>query len=162
MLCVLLAYDAAGNILQTLDHMVARDQDGNVTGLVDFGAHEQAGGQATDIWMVGDPRVKGSKVWPEWLGVRVHEFRVELTGPPGRKWISALIHQASGYRRERAACEAAITAAPVIDGGRDLRAVLGGPGHPLALNADGSTSTAKPSGTPAHLPRVGMPTPQGS
>ena len=91
----LLAYDATGNIVATLDSMVARDADGNVTGLIDFAAHEAADGEHTDIWSVSD--ATGAKTWPEWLGGRAHDFRVELAGPPGHKHIAALIHRAAEY-----------------------------------------------------------------
>ena len=106
MLCLLLAYDAAGNVVATLDHVVAKDAEDNVVGLVDFEAHEEAGGENTDIWQVSG--AAGSKVWPEWLGGQAHNFRVELEGPPGAKRIAALVHKTSGYRRERAAIEAEI------------------------------------------------------
>ena len=53
---------------------------------------------------------KGSKVWPEWIGGAANEFRVELEGPPGRKRIGALVHKASGHRRERSALEGEINA----------------------------------------------------
>ena len=121
----LIAYDADGNIIATLDHLVAHDEAGNVTGLVDFAAHEAAGGDHTDIWTVdsGDPAhpVKGSKVWPEWLG-GLRDFRVELAGKAGQKQIAALVHKTSGHRRERAAIEAAIEATePNADGAKELQ-----------------------------------------
>ncbi len=116
----LLAYDADGNVIATLGHMVARNERGDVIGLIDFGAHEAANGEHTDIWMV--PGAKGSKVWPEFLGTRAHEFRAELEGPPGQRRLSALVHKESSHRRERAAIEAAIAAVPLEDYGRkDLR-----------------------------------------
>ena len=52
MLTMMLAYDAAGEVVATLDYMVARDADGKVVGLVDFAAHEAAGGKLRDIWEV--------------------------------------------------------------------------------------------------------------
>ena len=48
---MLIAHDADGNEVATLDYMVAL-QDGKVVGLIDFEAHEAAGGQHTDIWHV--------------------------------------------------------------------------------------------------------------
>src|SRR6266702_539871 len=97
MLAMLIAYDAAGSVIATLDHMVARDEHGNVVGLIDFEAHELAGGKLRDIWGIQD--ASGSGTWPEWLGSQAHSFRVEL-GPDKR--IAALVHKTSGYRRERA------------------------------------------------------------
>jgi hypothetical protein len=204
----LLAYDADGSVIATLDYLVARDDAGNVTGLVDFAAHETAGGEHTDIWRVGGgvpaaeeegeavpisshstvtissgpetPYVpgtawsaKGSKCWPEWLGSAAHVFRVELEGEPGRKRIAALVRRsrpagtrdergrflpavAGGHRRERAAIEAAIAAVEPVNGARDIRHIVGGPGKPLALDADGKTAAPlAATGTPKHLPLIG-------
>ena len=153
MLVSLLAYDAAGNVVATLGHMVAKDTDGNVIGLIDFEAHERAGGKLRDIWDAAD--AVGSGTWPEWLGARVHDFRVEL-GPDKR--IAALIHAKSGYRRDRATLEAAIAAVqPDADGVRDIRALVGGPTAPLVLDDQGRTvsRTLVVLGTPAHLPLIG-------
>lgn len=155
----LLAYDADGAVVATLGHLVARDADGNATGLIDFAAHEDNGGEHADIWQVSN--ATGSKTWPEFLGGRAHDFRVELDGPPGRKRIAALVHKTSGYRRERAAIEAAIEA---VEPDRwtdaiDLRSVVGGPQRPLMLDDDGKTigpdHPNAPKGTPAHLPLIG-------
>jgi len=154
----LLAYDADGNVIATLDYVVARDEHGEATGLVDFAAHEANGGEHTDIWNVSN--AIGSKVWPEWLGGAAHDFRVELAGPSGAKHIAALIHKTSGHRRKRKAIEAAIAAVePDAAEARDIRPIVGGPQRPLALDADGKTigpdhpQAAK--GTPAHLPLIG-------
>jgi hypothetical protein len=147
MLRSLIAYDADGGVIATLDHLVARDVEARAVGLVDFGAHEDAGRELTDIWTVEG--AKGSKTWPEWLGARAHEFRVELAGPPGQKRITSLVHKKSGYRRDRAALDRAI-------GGRikgtpegqapDLRDLIGGPGRALPLGEDGSSvSTDRPA-----------------
>ena len=146
----LLAYDAAGNVVATLDYMVARDDQGNATGLIDFAAHEAAGGRLRDIWDASN--ATGSGTWPEWLGGGAHAFRVELTG----QLITALVHKASGLRRQRADIEAAIAAAPVVDGAKDLRDIVGGPTRPLVLDDAGRTA-ARPAnaGTPAHLPLIG-------
>jgi hypothetical protein len=103
MLSMLLGYDDDGNVVATLDYMVARDDAGRVIGLVDFSAHEAAGGELLDIWVAH--RASGSKVWPEWIGSAAHAFRVELEGDPGRKRIGALVHKTSGHRRERAPIE---------------------------------------------------------
>lgn len=149
MLAMLVAYDAAGNVIATLDHLVARDENGDVVGLVDFEAHELAGGQLADVWQVEG--ALGSGTWPEWLGARAHEFRVERQG--GR--ITALIHRTSGARRERVAIDAAIAArrAQTPDGPVDLRDILGGPSRPLELAADGRTKERTPETRPS-LPVV--------
>lgn len=113
---MLIAYDPAGNVVATLDQMVIKDPaTGAVRGLVDFAAHEEAGGEHTLIWEaigkendVAVPVAKGSKVWPEWIGSAALDFRVELEGPAGAKRIAALVHKRSGHRRVRAAIEDAI------------------------------------------------------
>jgi len=149
----LIAYDAAGNVVATLDHMVARDDRGDVVGLIDFAAHEANGGEHTDIWHVAN--AAGSKIWPEWIGSRAHEFKVELAGEPGRKQITALVHKDSGHRRERHMIEHAIASTPVVDGVRDIRHVVGGPQKPLHLDEHGRTVHGAQTGTPAHLPLIG-------
>lgn len=137
MLCQLLAYDIDGNVTATLDYVTMTDDDGNVVGLVDFSAHEDAGGEMTDVWVVDD--AKGSKVWPEWLGPRAHDFRVELEGPAGKKRIAALVHKTSGHRRERAALDAAVMdrIAAAGEGPADIRDLVGGPDRPLHLDEHG-------------------------
>lgn len=152
MLCCLIAYDATGNVIATLDHVVASDDRGNAIGLVDFAAHEEAGGKFRGIWTV-DGAV-GSGVWPEWLGSAAYEFRVELTGATR---IGALTHKASGHRRERAVIEAAIAArkADAGDGPVDLRDLVGGPDRPLALDANGRT-VLRAKATRPNLPLVGL------
>jgi hypothetical protein len=158
MICSLLAYSSDGTVVATLDHLVARDADGNVLGLVDFAAHEASGGALTEIWQVSN--AVGSGTWPEFLGGRAHEFRVELDGPSGAKRISALVHKSSGHRRDRAAVEAAIAAVePDAVGRRDIRHLVGGPDRPLKLDENGRTIGPEqprlPAGTPTHLPIVG-------
>lgn len=176
MLSMLIAYGAAGNVVATLDHLVARDPDGNVTGLIDFEAHELAGGKLRDIWDVDS--AAGSGTWPEWIGARAHDFTVEL-GPDKR--ISALVHAKSGHRRERAAIEGAIrgrvaaakAATPAAGdvrlthdpkqsgpGSVDIRDLVGGPTRPLVLDDNGRTVGRSPSpgGTPAGLPVIGAQT----
>ncbi len=142
---MLLAYTRDGTIVATLDSLVIRDPQGNVVGLADFAAHEAAGRPLTDLWTVnsGDPTnpIKGSKHWPEWLGATAHGYRVELDGPAGQKHIAALVHRTSGYRRGRAVIDAAIADANAR-GVHDLRHLLGDPGHPLAVDAEGRTSPA--------------------
>lgn len=152
MLSMLLAYDADGNVVATLDHMVARDPDGNVIGLIDFAAHEHAGGRLRDVWDVSG--AAGSGTWPEWIGARAYDFRVEIAD--GR--IAALVHRQSGQRRERAKIEAAIAKRIALAKGdpADLRDLVGGPGRPLVLDDDGKTlgRTPLPEGTPAQLPII--------
>jgi hypothetical protein len=135
----LLAYDATGHVVATLDHVVARNEAGEVIGLVDFAAHEDAGGQLVDIWTVDG--ASGSGTWPEWLGSAAHDFRVELAG----KRIAALVHKASGHRRVRDEVEQAIAATPVDEQGRkDLRAIVGGPDRHLHLDDEGKTAKHRP------------------
>lgn len=145
---MLIAYDGAGEVIATIDFMVRCDPlTGAPRGLVDFTAREEAGRPHAELWMVdthdpGHP-IKGSKAWPEWLGGRAHEFRVELEGPPGAKRIAALIHKTSGERRERAAIEAAIIerrASTPPGKPVDLRDLVGGPDRPLALDERGRSS----------------------
>lgn len=140
MLTPLFAYDAAGNIFATLDHMITRDTSGLVSGLIDFEVIEKAGTQMTTVWNVDG--AAGSKVWPEWLGSRAHEFRVELAGPAGLKYISALVHRTSGYRRELSAIVAALAvrfAATPQGEPVDIRDIVGGPDRPLVLTDTGVT-----------------------
>lgn len=151
---MLLAYDSAGNVCATLDHVVQYADDGHPLGLVDFTAHEDAGGQMTDVWIVSN--AKGSKVWPEWLGGAAHDFRVELDGQPGRKQAVALVHKVSGHRRERAILETEIDRR-VKDTANgqpaDIRDLVGGPDRPLQLDANGKTKVRVPVVRPV-LPLV--------
>lgn len=131
---MLLAYDAAGDVIATLDYLTARGDDGQVIGLVDFAAHEAAGGKLRDCWDVAG--AAGSATWPEWLSGRAHEFRVELDGD---RRIQALVHRASGHRREREVVESAIRQARTPDLRGDIRPIVGGPDRPLRLDGDGRT-----------------------
>lgn len=162
MLSMLVAYDADGNIVATLDYMVARNEAGNAVGLLDFDAYEAAGGRLRDIWNVQG--AAGSGTWPEWIGSKAHEFRVELEPRWKRSTsrakrsdnrIRALVHKQSGLRRERTTTEAAIAQriAKAAGGSADIRDLVGGPERPLVLDNEGRTiSRAKASGTPKHLP----------
>jgi hypothetical protein len=142
MLGMLLAYDAAGNIVGTLDYLVTHDAAGNLVGLVDFEAHEVAGGKLRDHWNVEG--AAGSGAWPEWLGSGAHGFTVELAD----KRIVALVHKTSGHRRERAAVEAAIAAVePNAAGAKDIRHLVGGPTRPLALDDQGWTTERQAAAT---------------
>jgi hypothetical protein len=96
----LLAYDAAGNVVGSLDEIVQQRPDGSLLRL-DMAAHEAAGGEATDYARFEHPDgIKGAKVWHERIR-HPHEFRVELEGGPGAKRIAALIHRQTGERRLR-------------------------------------------------------------
>ena len=152
---MLLAYDAAGAVVATLDYAVqyADDPDRTPLGLVDFAAHEDAGGDLTDIWTASN--ATGSKTWPEWLGSRAHDFRVELVGPAGRKRIAALVHKTSGYRRERAALEAEIDRRiqAAGDAPADIRDLVGGPDRPLHLDDQGRNAV-RPVVVRPNLPLV--------
>jgi hypothetical protein len=144
MLSMLIAYDAAGNVVGTLDYLVARDENEIAIGLVDFSAHMTRGGKLRDVWEVSN--AVGSDTWPEWIGGRAHDFRVELTG----KKISALVHKQSGHRRERHEIEQAIAdVQPDEQGTKDLRAVVGGPMRPIPLDDQGQRY--QPRGGNLHL-----------
>ncbi|HLY14281.1 MAG TPA: hypothetical protein VKR24_08000, partial [Candidatus Limnocylindrales bacterium] len=147
--CCLIAYDADGNVVGTLDTMVHRNAAGEVDGLYDFEAHELAGGKHRDIWFIDG--AAGSGTWPEWLGGSAHYFRVELSG----KRITALVHRTSGHRRERHQIEYAIEATPVVGGQRDIRHLVGRPSRHLVLDENGRT-VRKPGGAgPSHIPLIG-------
>lgn len=150
----LLAYAPNGDVIATLDYMVARDENGVAVGLLDFAAHEASGGRLREIWSVEG--AAGSATWPEWLGGQAHAFRVELTG----KKVTALVHKTSGHRRERAGIEAEIAKRIEQAAGKpaDIRDVVGGPTRPLILDAEGKTAErSAQSGTPEHLPVVRVP-----
>jgi len=150
-----LAYDATGKVVATLDFMARRGDTGEIVGWIDFAKHEVSGGEHTDIWNVGN--AEGSKVWPEWLGSRAHDFQVELEGPDGQKRLAALVHP-SGHRRERAAIDAAIAERieAAGDAPADIRDLVGGPDRPLILDDEGRTvGRSQAGGTPAHLPVMG-------
>lgn len=132
MVGMLIAYDAAGNVVATLEALVQRDGDDFY--LVDFEAHEQQGRpldseEEGGLWHV--PAAVGSGHWPEWLGAAAHDFTVELDED---KRIVSLVGKANGSRRERADIEQRIAkrrkdtpaGEPV-----DLRSIVGGPDKPL-------------------------------
>jgi hypothetical protein len=157
---MLLAYTEDGSVVATLDYLVQYDENRSPIGLVNFARHEEAGGENTDIWShvqylndVDQGTVKGSKVWPEWLGARAHEFRVELEGPPGRKRIKALVHRDSGHRRERAAIEAEVASRIEAAGDKpaDIRDLVGGPDRPMHLD-DTGRSAPRPVRARKNLP----------
>lgn len=102
----LIAYDAAGVPMATLDSTV-KDERGRVIGHRDFIGMEAAGVEflrqgGQGVWKV--ERVTedaagvqtrtpaaGSKAWPEPIGTEVYEYRVELAGEPGARYIAALV-----------------------------------------------------------------------
>lgn len=149
---MLVAYDADGNIVGTCDEFNLYDEETDEPiGPVDFIATEKAGGKfrhrvekdangedvVIGIW--NSPGAVGSVAWPEWIGTRAHEFRVEL-GPDKR--AQALVHLKSGHRRERAAIEAELdrrikAARAVGVNVVDARDLLGGPYKHKPLDADG-------------------------
>jgi hypothetical protein len=161
MLTALLAYDEDGNIIATLDHVVARNPEGRAVGLIDFEAHEKAGGRLRDIWEV--ERAVGSSTWPEWLGAAAMEFQAEVditesTTLDGelvqrRGPIRALIHKSSGRRRDRGAIERSIDKVkPDAQGRRDIRHLVGGPGRPLLLDDEGRVIPRPANREPTALP----------
>jgi hypothetical protein len=164
---MLIAYADDGSIIATQDYRTVHDEAGNAVGLVDYAAHEEAGGEMTDIWVVEqhegtDPATrvttpaKGSKVWPEWI-TNAHEFKVELEGKPGKKRIAALVHKKSGHRRERSIIDGNVAGriAAYHPDPADIRDLVGGPDRPLELDEHGRT---KPRGKPERLnvPLVGV------
>lgn len=156
MLCMLLAYDAADNVVATLDYLTMYDDQGNALGLVDFDEHERSGRPMTEVWTVDG--AAGSKAWPEWLGSRAREFRVERTGPAGAKRVTALIHRESGSRRERSTVEAAIQERITQAAGEpaDIRDLVGGPDRPIDLDPQGDTAPRAPRVIPPSLPIAGL------
>lgn len=150
MLSMLIAYNLIGEVIATLDYMVARDESGKVIGLIDFAVQEATGG-LTDVWNIGG--AAGSGTWPEWLGSGAYDFKVERAN--GR--ISALVHKISGTRRSRVTIEAAIAEriAAAGDEPADIRDLVGGPDRPLLLDGEGRTAIRVPVQRP-NLPIIGL------
>jgi len=156
--CILF-WDAAGNVVGTLDHMVQYDDDGKPLGLVDFEAHELAGGRLREIAEASN--AVGAGTWPEWLGMRAHDFRVVVRPGPkgGTHSITEPEHKTSGHRRQRVEVAEAI-AARISDEdvaaqaeARQKRPVwigdlVGGPDRYLQLDDDGRTVPRVPSVRP--------------
>lgn len=154
---MLLAYDASGSVVATLDRLVARDTSGIAFGIVDFATFEAQGGKLRDLWTV--ETAVGSGSWPEFLGAPAGDFSVELDAD---KRISALVHKTSGHRRERAAIEESITRRREGAGDKaaDIRDIVGGPTRPLALDPDGRTLPwTPPDDAVPTLPTRMTPTP---
>lgn len=170
---MLLAYDDDGNVIATLSHCVVYDPDtGEPLGLVDFMAHEAAGGEHADIWQVHGEiretdhpekppktwRAKGSKAWPEHLGGAAQMFKVELDGPAGGKNIEALVHRESGHRRERAALEQRVSARVAAKAGAEpanITDIVGGPDRPLLLDDSGRDRPKAKRVAKKQLPFIG-------
>jgi hypothetical protein len=184
MLRSLIAYNAAGEVVGTLDQLVRYDDEGDVLGVVDFEAQESAGRKLRDVWEVST--AVGSATWPEWLGAKAHNFTVELDAD---KRIKALVHKDSGHRRERADIEAAIQGRindkkaeakkrgddmrkdakakglprNVVDAmpdpepePADLRDLVGGPDRPLLLDEDGHTKPKAAKSQKPSLPVISV------
>ena len=142
----LLFYDAEGTVVGTLDYMVQYDDDGKPLGLVDFEAHELAGGSLREIVEVSD--AVGAGTWPEWLGTRAHDFKVGLRPGPkgGSHKIAHLEHSKSGHKRVRADVESSLSTALAGKGKGDtvhVSHIVGGPGKYLELDDDGKTVPLK-------------------
>ncbi len=91
----LLAYDADGAVRGTLDVQVEYNPQGRAVGVRDFTLDE-----SNHIAYFNVAGAKGSKSWPVAVGPWIVGYRVELSGNPGAKQITALVH-ASGHRIER-------------------------------------------------------------
>jgi hypothetical protein len=126
---MLIAWDEGGNVIATCDQLVGADATG-AKGFVDMAGHEASGQRMRMLWNVNGAVASGA--WPEHLGGRVHEFRVEWS--PGLPLIDRLVHKVSGHVRERSAIEAAVEA-----GERSRWDILGTPDKPLHLDAEGAT-----------------------
>lgn len=158
MLCMLLAYDADGNVVATLDYLTLSAPDGGARGTVDFAAIEKAGeplrlrpDSSAGVWYVPDAVASGT--WPEWI--RPEGFRVETVGEGRQKRITALVHKTSGHRRERADIEAAIAERIAAADGQpaDIGDLVGGPDRPLILDDNGRTVARRENRRPK-LPLV--------
>lgn len=106
----LLAYDADGNVTGQADFLVRHDPaTGDVIGLVDFRASEEAGADMRQF--VEFPNAVGAKVFPAFIEPgRVTEYRLEKAGPAGRKHAARLVHRRTGAVLERDVIEARIAA----------------------------------------------------
>ncbi len=154
---MLIAYDASGDVLGTLDNLVVYDDDGMVLGLLDFELAEAAGKDLQEI--LSAPTSVGTGFWPEWLGPETQNFRVVLAGPSGKKRLVRLVHKKSGHERTREAVEAAIAArrARTPEGQPvDLRDILGGPDRPLLLDENGRTRPRPAKSQRPALPVVSL------
>lgn len=151
--CSLVAYDASGRVIATLDHLVRYGPNGEAH-LRDFAGIEASGAPlrlradgSAGVWAVAG--AVGSGTWPEWLGLRAHEFEVIVDDArPAR--IRGLRHigdhatAASGLVRDRDLIEGAIDRrlAEAGTGPAYIGDIVGGPLRPLHLDAEGRTITA--------------------
>ncbi len=150
MLSMLLAYDADGNVVATLDYVVAYDPDtGEALGLVDFEAVEDDPARAlTEVWNASN--AVGSGTWPEWIGTAAHDFKVTRSG--GK--ITGLTHRTSGAKRSRATVNKAVADAIAdSDDPPNITPIVGSPAQPLTLDADGNR-VAREQAQPTTLPLV--------
>lgn len=133
MMGMLLAYDATGRVVGTLDYLVRHDPDTKaLLGLVDFIATEANGvALSPSVWTVDG--AAGSVAWPEWLGPAAHRYRVERAWVGGVHIATALVDDVTGERRERAPIMEAIAdrIAAANGGAADLRDLVGGPDRPI-------------------------------
>lgn len=156
---MMVAWNADDEIIATFSFMAKRDDDGEVIGHYDFEAHELAGGDMTLLWKV--PGAVASATWPEFIGMRAHDFRVRRRpGPKGvTHLITALEHKVSGHRRERVDVEAKLVARRAshkasLPPGQEgvvytpVGDIVGGPGKPLPLGDDGREMAAYVVGSP--------------
>lgn len=96
---MIVAWDAGLNIVATLDDV---RRDGSFLDLV---AYEESGVRMRTLWNVND--AVGSGTWPENIGGRAHDYRVELGA--GLPLVVALIHRQTGERIERPVADVAPT-----------------------------------------------------
>ena len=135
----LIAYDRLGNIVVALEFLVLPDGAGSY-GLVDLEEAERSGLKLRSLWEVSG--ASGSTHWPEHLGERFHEFRVERDrrfALPARR----LVHRGSGHVRDRVAIEAAVQQAKALPDPvarrQALADIVGHPHRTIELDADGRT-----------------------
>jgi len=135
-----LAWDAAGNVVATLDYLVRPE------GIVDLvGLDEE--GRLVEAWSV--PGVTGAGTFPAYLGAQAHDYRViRVAGK-----ITALQHKTKpGSRIERADIEARILAKLEAEKGNpqiNLTDIIGAPDRPLLLTAEGKLRQRAPRATTA-------------
>lgn len=145
----LIAYDRSGNIVASMDHLAIED-DAGVVRAVDFVANERAGVKLRNLWLVSGAR--GSTTWPEHLGHRFGEFRVELD-PAHPLRGRRLVHRGSGHVRDRESIELDIERRKQAQrrAGRrtlDVRPFLGDAVTPLALDDHGRTRPKRDPNAP--------------
>ena len=124
----MLAWDEGGNVIASCDQLIGLDDEGK-RGWVDTAAHEMSGQRMRRLWNVNG--AVGSGSWPEYLGGRAHEFRVEVSPDRSLPLIRRLVHRESGYVRDREAIEARLAA------GESRSVVCGKPDEPLRMDSNG-------------------------